>query len=280
MRGLKSLAPKALLHDLEQLGKAGLNELKTEAQKVLTSAKTEGTPLNNALDQLLPPSYTAHPVMPAYTPLTPAQLDAARARSGNATQPLAVIRDPKGNLHEPLSLQVTGTREQLTQALAKAGWIQAEDTTLGAQLRTDLSLAVAGTGLSKVIDFNENNSPMSPMLVDGQPQALSFEKNDDHHQCRDHIRIYPSGTDAAGRPVWQIAATRDVEYQLNLRSFQATHHIDRNIDRERNMVLADLLNAGAVKDWTVAQGIPDAATAAHLQKAYQTDNQVFLVTLE
>jgi len=132
------------------------------------AAKTEGTPLNNALDQLLPPVYTAHPVMPAYTPLTPAQLDAARARSGNATQPLEVIRDPKGGLHEPLSLQVT----------------------------------------------------------------------------------------------------RDVEYQLNLRSFQATHHIDRNIDRERNMVLADLLNAGAVKDWTVAQGGPDAATATHLQKAY------------
>lgn len=280
MRGLKGLTPQALWKDVKQLGKAGLHGLEVEAQKVLTSAKTEGTPLNSALDRLLPPSYTAHPVMPAYTPLTPAQLDAAKARSGGATQPLDVIRDPKGGMHEPLCMEITGTREALTRALAKAGWIQAEDATLGAQLRTDLSLAVAGTGLGKVIDFNENNSPVSPMYVDGKPQVLAFDKNDDHHQARDHLRIYPTGkTDAQGRPIWQLAATRDVEYQLNLRSFQATHHIDRNIDRERNMVMADLLNAGAVEDWTVAQGVPDPTTAAHLQRSYETDNQVFQVTL-
>lgn len=281
MSFIKNLGPKALLHDLEKLGKAGLNELKVEAQKVLKAAATDGTPLNNALDQLLPPSYVAHPVMPAYTPLTPAQIDAAKVRSGNLTQPLDVIRDPKGHPHEPLCIQLTGTREQVERAFAKAGWVQAEATTLGAQLRTDLSLAVAGTGLSKVIDFNEENSPVSPMLVNGKPQEIAFEKNDDHHQCRDHLRLYDTGkTDAQGRSIWQLAATRDVSYTLNLRTFQASHQIDRAIDRERNMVMADLLNAGVVEDWSVAQGVPDAATAKHLERSYQTDNQIFLATLK
>ena len=281
MSFIKNLKPRALLQDARHLGEAALGAVKKEAEAALASAAKSGTPLNRALDQVLPEKYVAHAALPGYTPLPAAELDAAKARSGDLTHPLGVIRDPHGGMHEPLSLEVSGTRSQLVRALKQAGWVQAEPATRGAQLRTDLSLALAGTGLSKRVDLDEKNSPVSAMLVNGKPQVLSFEKNDDHHQGRDHLRIYPTGrTDARGRPVWAIAATRDVQYTLNLRTFKASHQIDHAIDRERDMVMADLLNTGQVADWKVARGQPGPAEAAHLKQAYQTDNNLYLVDLK
>jgi hypothetical protein len=281
MSFIKNLGPRSLLNDAKQLGKSALGAIKHEAGEVIASAAKPGTPLNSALNKVLPEKYVAHPEMPTYTRLSAAQLSAAKLRSGDLTRPLDVVRDPGGKMHEPLCIEVSGTKSQLQRALQKGGWVKAEDTTRASQLRTDLSLAIAGTGLSKYIDFNEQNSPVSPMLVNGKPQTMSFEKNNDHHQCRDHLRIYSTGkTDAQGRPIWEIAATRDVQYTLNLRSFKASHQIDPAIDQERDMVMADLLGTGQVDDWSVARGQPTAQVAAHLKQAYQTDNNVYLVSLK
>src|SRR6478735_1571885 len=96
---IKNLTPKALLNDAKQLGQKALGEVKNAAQAELVKHLGE--------------TYVAHPQMPAYTQLPAAQLQAAKSRSGNATQPLTVIQDPHGRMQEPVSIEVAATKGQL-----------------------------------------------------------------------------------------------------------------------------------------------------------------------
>ena len=101
---------------------------------------------------------------------------------------------------------------------------------------------------------------------------IAFEKNNDHHQGRDHLRIFASGkTDAQGRPIWEIAATRDLAFNLNTQTLHATHQIHHHLDGERDMVMADLLGTGNVASWNVAQGVRPANVTDFLKRQYTTD---------
>jgi hypothetical protein len=55
--------------------------------------------------------------------------------------------------------------------------------------------------------------------------------------------------------------------------------VDTHLDPERDMVMADLLGTGDVRDWRIAQGKPSGSDAARIGQRWQTDGRVHVVNL-
>lgn len=233
-----------------------------------------------AFQKLFGPTLELQAKLPAYDALSPTALAAAQARSPGTTTPQQCISSPNGQLHEPVTLTVTGTQAQLQAALEKAGWVVAKPNTTANGVLSGVSLASSLPGLSKYISVGDSGGAMSSMLLDGKPQVMAFEKNDDQHRGRDHLRVFATGQiNASGQPIWAIAATRDTAFKLNTATLSASHVIDHDIDPERNQVMADLLGSGEVANWTVAKGTRSATDAQAIQHNYVTDGNVYQVAL-
>jgi hypothetical protein len=229
--------------------------------------------------QMIPDQVTLQPKLPAYQPLPAKQLEAANARSKGATTEQRVIQTKDGNKCEPVVLKVAATKEELARALEKQGWVKADDLTVWNSTKASASMLLKATGLSHLIDFNYQASPMTKMYIDGHLQEMAFNKNNDHHEARDHLRIFDSGKrDAKGRPIWEIAATRDVSLQVRIPSFGKGHTTDTAIDPERDLIMGDLLKSG-VANWRVAQGRLSDADKPGVESTYKTDGKVYVVDL-
>lgn len=270
-------APKRLAHMVTHPSEA-VHELPGLAKDVFMSPLNPLSwpvrGLKAGLDQL-PDQVTIAPKMPAYTKLAPEAIAEAVSRSKGLSYPMPCIQGNTGSMNEPVSVVVSGTREQLVSALEKAGWTQAEKGSILSTIHKDFSQLVKAAHLPAIgLDYNPQNTEVSKAFLRGKPQDMSFNKNDDHHLVRDHIRIYDTGRqDAQGRPVWEIAATRDTATSLRLPSLMEGHHIDLAIDKERDMLMADLLTTGLVKDWKVAQGVQTPEEKANTDAKFTGNNQ-------
>ncbi|HEY9723360.1 MAG TPA: LssY C-terminal domain-containing protein [Oscillatoriaceae cyanobacterium] len=253
----------------------------SEAFHVVTApVRLAGEAVDAGIHHFLPDQYTVSANLPKYTKLPAAALQAAEARSKKgATVRQPLIHSPQGDPCEPVTMYVTGTKAQLEAALEKQGWKKADKLTIWNGFKSDLTLLDKITGLNKIFSYKYDSSPMTVMSVDGKQQVEAFDKNDDYHTGRDHLRVFDTGKkDAQGRPVWAIAATRDTQIDIKVPSFGKGHHTDSNINPERDMIMADLLKSG-VKDWTVAQGKMTPADQSHVDQTYQYDGKVYNVTL-
>lgn len=138
---------------------------------------------------------------------------------------------------DPLNVGLYGTQSDLTRIMDRAGWLSADPLTW----RT-------GLGISRSILFGTayDHAPVSTLYFMGRPQDIAFEKPiPPDADRRHHVRFWQMPqTDASGRPLWYGAATMDVAVGLNHLTGQLTHHINPDIDLERDGLLADLAATG------------------------------------
>lgn len=261
---LSDLSPGHLFHDVTSFVKQTGKELVKGAVAA----------------EILPDRLDLTPKLPAYDTL--AHHEGPRPLSPTRMSvPQAAIRDGKGRRHEPINLVVAGTRKQLTKALEAAGWKSAQHLGLVSEIKTAFSLFDRLTPLHHLFRYNDSSSPVSTMYLDGKPAAMVFDKNDTFDMARDHLRIFATGKkDAQGRPLWAIAATRDVGMHLDLGKLSGYHAIDPAIDKERDQVMADLLDAGQVQSWRSARGPQSKVDRAEIARNYQTDGNAYLVSLK
>ena len=145
---------------------------------------------------------------------------------------------------DPLNIGLVGTEEEIDAAMLAAGWFPADPITLRSSLRI-----AAGTVLRR----SYNTAPVSSLFVWGRKQDLAFEQpvgNDPRR--RHHVRFWRSDqTDENERPLWAGAATFDICVGFSHTTGQITHHVDGNVDAERDKLLGDLQRAGVVAqvDW-------------------------------
>jgi hypothetical protein len=150
-----------------------------------------------------------------------------------------------GHPGDPLNVALVGTRAELDGAMRAAGWFPAA----ALSLRSDLRIA-ADTVLSRPDD----EAPVSSLYLFGRKEDAAFEQPvGDNPRQRHHVRFWKTAGDAGdGRPVWLGSATYDERVGLSHTTGQVTHHIDVNIDAERDHLFENLESAGAVEDaWTV-----------------------------
>jgi LssY C-terminus len=137
---------------------------------------------------------------------------------------------------DPLNVGLIGTKEEVIRAMLAAGWHPADAVTM----RSSLHIAE-----SVVLDRQYEDAPVSSLYVFGRKQDLAFEQTvGKSARERHHVRFWNSdqaGDD--GRPTWLGGATFDRSAGLSHRTGQITHHIDADVDAERDHVIDSLINA-------------------------------------
>lgn len=138
---------------------------------------------------------------------------------------------------DPLNVGLFGTASELDQIMGSAGWLRADPLNWRTSLEIIRSI-LFGTAYA--------NAPVSTLYFAGRPQDIAYEKPiPPDADRRHHVRFWRTPqTDARGQPLWYGAATMDVAVGLNHLTGQFTHHINPDIDRERDGLLADLAATG------------------------------------
>jgi hypothetical protein len=184
-----------------------------------------------------------------------------------------VTRTAQGIPGDPLNVGLVGSREDVARAMHAAGWFPADPITF----RT--SLAIIG---SVVLDRPYRDAPVSRLDYQGRPEDLSYEKPagasaDRRHHVR-FWQVLESGTE--GRPVWLGSATFDRGVGLSRYTGQVTHHIDADIDAERDRLIGDLTRAAMVAALYQVSGIGPTLNGRNGEgDPYHTDGEIAVAVL-
>ena len=136
---------------------------------------------------------------------------------------------------DPLNIALVGTQDEVIRALLAAAWVPTD----ALSLRSSLRIAV-----DTVIARPDPNAPVSNLYLFGRREDLAFEKPIGHSpRQRHHVRFWQSTYLDAGRPVWMGSATHDTGVELSRTTGAVTHHIDADVDAERDLMLDELAKA-------------------------------------
>lgn len=136
---------------------------------------------------------------------------------------------------DPLNLLVIGSEPELVSALLAAGWFPADPITLETCIRI---------AESSIFHRPYEEAPVSNLYLFGRKEDLGFEKPAGKDpRARHHIRFWRAAAEDAGPPAWFAAATYDHGIGFSHTTGQITHHIAPEVDKERNLLMDDLLHA-------------------------------------
>jgi len=154
--------------------------------------------------------------------------------------PLAMTTTtPQGIAGDPLNTGLEGVEADVICSFNAAGWSPADPVTLKTAAK------IIG---SVILNRPYRQAPVSPLLFQGRPEDLAFEKpSGASPDTRHHIRLWKV-LDAGdnGAPVWLGAATFDSGVGLSHYTGQVTHHIAPDIDAERDFLSGDLEKVGKI----------------------------------
>ena len=157
-------------------------------------------------------------------------------QKGLADLPM-VTRTAQGIPGDPINVGLIGDEKDVLCAMHAAGWYPADPVTLRS------SIEIAG---SVLLDRPYRDAPVSPLFYLGRREDLAFEKPDGKSaDRRHHVRFWKvldQGQEK--RPVWLGDATFDRGVGVSHYTGAITHHIDADIDAERELLAADLEAAG------------------------------------
>ena len=169
---------------------------------------------------------------------------------------------------DPINLVVRGTREQVDSAFSRAGWLLAKPSTFGA-LTKEVGAIIFARG--------DPAAPMSHEYYLGRVEDLRFERASPSARARHHVRLWQA--DATGS-LWAAAATEDVGMLVSARRHTVTHKIAPDIDRERDLLVGELLAGGcAVLDGYVTLPGATRSGASVARQPYVTDARAAAVQM-
>lgn len=149
------------------------------------------------------------------------------------------VSDPQGNPGDMVNVLIVGTQDELVQAFTAAGWVHVDSSVQATVL----------TGLLNSLEKKDYlTMPMSTLYLFGRPQDYGFAHAEPVSvvMSRNHLRVWKSPYEIAGRPLWCVAATHDIGFERDQRNDGLTHKIDPAIDGEREYVSDTLSGTGQV----------------------------------
>ena len=146
-----------------------------------------------------------------------------------------------GHPGDPINIALVGSEEDMASILRDSGWYPADSL----NLRSDIRIA-ADTVLSRPY----KDAPVSSLFLWGRKEDKAFEQPvGNNPRQRHHVRFWRSSElDSQGRPLWVGAATFDKSVGLSETTGQITHHIESNVDIERDHLLDNLKQTGRLTD--------------------------------
>lgn len=183
------------------------------------------------------------------------------------------VSDPQGNPGDMVNVLIVGTQDELVHAFTAAGWVQVDRS-------------VQDTILTGVLNSLEKKDyltmPMSTLYLFQRPQDFGFAHAEPVKvvMSRNHLRVWKSPYEIAGRPLWCLAATHDIGFERDQRNNGVTHRIDPAIDGEREYVNDTLSATGLViaRDHaTPKNSLTEAKTATG--GSFHSDGRIVVLVL-
>jgi hypothetical protein len=143
----------------------------------------------------------------------------------------------KGKQADVVNLALVGSRAQVEQAFAAAGWRQSEAVSRRSVGR-ELYAFLAKT--------SDPTAPMSPQLLRDRAPDLTLERTFDSYEKRDHLRLWSLPPSRDGEELWAGAAVRETGATLSVRHKGFMHHVSPSLEEEQQIVVRDLLAAKCV----------------------------------
>lgn len=174
---------------------------------------------------------------------------------------------------DPVNVGLVGEAKDVLCAMHAVGWYPADPITLKS------SVEIVG---SVLLDRPYRAAPVSNLYYLGRREDLAFEKpigsSADH---RHHVRFWKVLNEGQEkRPVWLGAATRDRSVGVSHYTGAVTHHIEADIDAERQFLATDLKAAGMVQAKYQVTGIGPTLTGRNGGgDPYYTDGEVWILRL-
>ena len=149
------------------------------------------------------------------------------------------VGDLQGNPGDMVNYALIGTQDQVTKAFAAAGWVQVDKTTQD---------AVVHGLISTLSHAAYTEMPMSTLYLFGRSQDLSYARADPLAVAaiRHHLRVWKTTQTVDGEPLWVGSATHDNGFEKDQRNGGVTHHIDANVDQERDFLEQSFSGAGVI----------------------------------
>jgi hypothetical protein len=189
---------------------------------------------------------------------------------------------------DPVNLVLIGTRQQLRDAFAIAGWSEADPLGLTSSWR-----------MVRAFVFNSPyaTAPFSTLYLYGRGQDIGFQKAiDNSPRKRHHIRFWATSLTRAEatlgtadfwlntdrpphheRVLWVGAGTKDTGLSYTRLTFQITHATDADTNIERDYIIAELQKNRVIVDansYRSGQRLPTERV-----NHYLTDGQVTVASL-
>jgi hypothetical protein len=188
---------------------------------------------------------------------------------------------------DPVNLVLIGTLQQLRAAFAAAGWSEADRLGPASSWRMVRAF---------ILNKPYPTAPFSTLYLYGRGQDIGLQKAiDNSPRRRHHVRFWALSAARAEATVgtasfwlntdrpphdahayWVGAATKDTGFSLTRLTFQITHATDSDTNSERDFIIAELQNCGAIADVNTYQS--GRRLPAHVNH-YITDGEVTVASL-
>jgi len=175
---------------------------------------------------------------------------------------------------DALNVGLEGGREDVLCAMRAAGWRPADPVTLAS------SAKIVGSVIARRAYAT---APVSDLFWQGRREDLAFEKPSGVSPSRRHHVRFWRALDVGdhGAPVWIGGATYDRGVGVSHYTGQVTHHIDADIDGEREFLIGDLAASGRVAATYQIAGIgPTLRGRNGGGDLYFTDGEIFFARLK
>ena len=178
-----------------------------------------------------------------------------------------------GTPGDMVNFLLVGSEDQVTKALAAAGWVKVDRTNREAVLRG----VIASLSKQAYVEM-----PMSELILFDRPQDYGYAIGEAVKVIKErhHFRIWRAPFTADGETVWVGAGTHDVGFDRDQRDGKITHKIDPKVDGERDFIRDSLAATGMVSEWAYVEPRSPVrkAKTAHGQEFY-SDGRVLIVRL-
>lgn len=207
------------------------------------------------------------------------------------------VLTPDGWPADPVNIAIiASSKRQLSQAMKRAGWYQADPATSKNLLREAYAI---------IMNKNYYSAPFSNFYLFGRKFDIGFQrpiKGKSSPRHRHHVRFWQLIEEPEidknnhfeywlsrlqhliGRrhKVWIGAAIEDIlPLGLRWRNLQITHHNSRDHTRERDFIVRTLERAGAVSSVkTIKDGEPFRMRSQNIGTSFVVDGNIKVVTLK
>ncbi len=169
---------------------------------------------------------------------------------------------------DPINVSLIGNVTEVTSALRKAGWNEAD------RINPVSDLLITG---SVAFHLPYKKAPVSNEYIDGRIQDLAFEKIvGGSAKQRHHLRLWQTALlNKDRRPIWIGSVTFDVGIQLTAKFVPVTHRISPDIDSERDGLMNDLIKAHQLSELYQISGIGPTISGRNADGDwYYTDGEI------